>query len=190
MIVRPLTSERWEDVATLFGPSGAYGHCWCTWWRQPGSQFDAGCAHGGAGNRDLLRSLTDDGRVPGLIGYLDEQPIGWVSVAPLSEFGRVLRSPTLKPSDEVRPDDWAIVCFWIPRAHRGRGIARELLDAAVAHARSSGARRVEAYPIPTDGARRESSGLFTGTLGMFTDAGFTVARSRKESRPVVELRLD
>lgn len=187
--IKPLTSQRWQDVATLFGPSGAYGHCWCTWWRQPGSAFDAGCANGGAGNHDLLRELTDDGRVPGLIGYLDGAPVGWVSVAPLDQFGRILRSPTLKPDGSVTAGDWAIVCFWIPRAYRGQGVATELLSGAIAYAREKGARRLEAYPIPTDGAHRDSSSLFTGTLGMFTTAGFSVARQRKAARPVVELML-
>ena len=187
--IKPLTSKRWRDVATLFGPSDAYGHCWCTWWRQPGSAFDAGCANGGAGNRELLRQLTNEGRVAGLLGYLDGAPVGWVSVAPLHEFGRILRSPTLKPRGSVAADDWAIVCFWIPREHRGKGVATELLAGAIAHARAQGARRLEAYPIPTDGAHRDGSSLFTGTLKMFTSAGFSVARQRKEARPVVELML-
>jgi GNAT superfamily N-acetyltransferase len=191
--VEPLTPELWPDLEALFGSSGAYAHCWCTWWRQSGADFDAGCRRGGSANRELLRRLTADGRIPGLIAYRDAEPIGWVSVAPRAEFGRILRSPTLKPHPaEHRGEDeatWAIVCFWIPRAHRGQGVATALLRAAVERARTAGARRVEAYPIPTDGGRRDSSGLFTGTLGMFEKAGFTVARQRKPTRPVVELRL-
>ena len=191
--VHPLTPERWPDFESLFGRSGAYAHCWCTWWRQPGADFDAGCRNGGAGNRDVLMRLTDEGRTPGLIGYRDGVPIGWVSVAPRAEFGRVLRSPNLKPeAGEPKPEangTWAVVCFWIPRKHRGQGVATDLLAAAVERARSSGARRVEAYPIPTAGKRHDSSGLFTGTLGMFTAAGFSVVRERKASRPVVALEL-
>ena len=30
----PLTIERWGDFEKLFGPRGAYGGCWCMWWRK------------------------------------------------------------------------------------------------------------------------------------------------------------
>jgi hypothetical protein len=29
----PATAERWQDLETLFGERGAYGNCWCMWWR-------------------------------------------------------------------------------------------------------------------------------------------------------------
>jgi hypothetical protein len=31
--VHPLTPERWADFERLFGPRGAYGGCWCMYWR-------------------------------------------------------------------------------------------------------------------------------------------------------------
>ena len=54
--VRPLTADRWEDLVELFGPSGAFSNCWCTWWRQTGGEFDRGIREHGAGNRALLRA--------------------------------------------------------------------------------------------------------------------------------------
>lgn len=188
LTVEPLTAERWDDLLALFGPSGAYGNCWCTWWRQTGAQFGAGCAERGAGNRALLRRLTDEGRQPGLIGYRDGRPVGWVSVAPLDEFGRILRSPTLKP-ERILPDTWAIVCFFIPRAHRRSGVAGALLRAAVETARAGGATRLEAYPIDTGGGEQDAAGLFTGTLAMFTSAGFREVRRRSARQPVAALEL-
>jgi len=35
----PVTTERWQDLETLFGPSGAYAGCWCMWWRTTRSEF-------------------------------------------------------------------------------------------------------------------------------------------------------
>ena len=114
-------------------------------------------------------------------------------MAPRTEFGRVLRSPELKPSDAARgtAEDagvWAVVCFWVPRGQRGRGVGGALLDAAVEHARASGARAVEAYPV--DAAARENpAGLFTGTVAMFTAAGFEVVhRPRRDRRRFVVRR--
>jgi GNAT superfamily N-acetyltransferase len=191
--VRPLTADRWADLLTLFGPSGAYSNCWCTWWRQTGSEFGRGCENRGAGNRALLASLTREGRVPGLIAYRDDEPVGWVSVAPRREFGRILRSPTLRPeaTDDADTTDgaWAITCFWIPRAERGRGLADTLLRAAVQHAGAHGATQLEAYPIDTDGGSRASAGLFTGTLAMFARDGFTEAFRRSAWQPVVRRPL-
>jgi GNAT superfamily N-acetyltransferase len=192
LVARPLTPERWPDLERLFGPSGAYSNCWCAFQRVTGREFSAGCANRGAGNRALLRGLTDEGRRPGLIGYRDEDPVGWVSVGPRAEFGRVVRSPiTRLASDEAAdPSVWSVVCFFIPRAHRASGVGRALLQAAVEHARDEGASVLEGYPVDTHGARVQSSTVFTGTLELFAGAGFAVAAERVERRPVVRLQLD
>jgi GNAT superfamily N-acetyltransferase len=176
--VRPVGAEDWQALADFFGPSGAYSGCWCAWWRSTSAEFDAGCRSGGKGNRAVLHRLTHEGRVPGLLAYdVGGDPVGWVSVSPRPEFGRVLRSPTLKPRESNRgaPDDagvWAVVCFWVPRARRGTGIGTALLAAAVDHARTSGARVLEGYPVDT-AARLPPAAIFTGTLSMFLKAGFT-----------------
>jgi len=64
--IHPLTSDRWEDLATLFGERGACGGCWCMWWRLARSAFEKGK---GAGNRRSLRRIVSTGGVPGLIAY-------------------------------------------------------------------------------------------------------------------------
>jgi GNAT superfamily N-acetyltransferase len=191
--VQALTPGRWKDLVELFGPSGGYSNCWCTWWRQTGAEFGRGCGDSGAGNRALLQSLTRDGRRPGLLAYRGPTPVGWVSVSPRSEFGRLLRSPTLRPEDGSDDDadgaTWSITCFWIPRAERGHGVARALLRGAIEHAAVNGARWLEAYPIDTRGRRRQAAGLFTGTLAMFAREGFTEAFRRSPSQPVVRRSL-
>jgi GNAT superfamily N-acetyltransferase len=192
LVVRPLTRGRWADLEALFGPSGSYSNCWCTWWRQTGGEFSAGCREGGTGNRALLERLTVAGRRPGLIAYRGDEPVGWVSVAPRSEYGRILRSPTLRPSPPDDPQDpaiWSVVCFWMPRAERGKGLGRVLLRAATDHARNRGAALLEAYPVDTGGERRPSADLFTGTLAMFKAAGFREVGRRGRSQPIVRLDL-
>jgi GNAT superfamily N-acetyltransferase len=191
LAVVPLTRPRWPDLERLFRPSGAYSNCWCTYLRQTGREFSAGCANGGAGNRALLRRLADAGHEPGLIAYRDREPIGWVSVGPRPEFGRILRSPITHLGADEAADAavWSVVCFWMPRAERGKGLARRLLAAAVAHARERGASRLEGYPVDTAGRRIASSDAYTGTLDLFRDAGFRPVEERVRGRPVVELRF-
>lgn len=188
---RPLTGERWPDLERLFGANGAYSNCWCSFQRVTGREFSAGCANGGAGNRALLRALAGSGTAPGLIAYRGDEPVAWVSVGPRPAFGRILRSPITRLSpDEARDEGiWSIVCFWMPRAERGKGVGRWLLEAAVAHARAAGARDVEAYPVDTRGRRIPSSDAFTGTWDLFRSAGFARISERIPGRPLVRLQL-
>jgi GNAT superfamily N-acetyltransferase len=172
--LRPVTADRWEELAALFGPSGAFSNCWCTWWRQTAADFSHGIEEQGAGNRSLMHEIVEAGNEPGLLAYRDGRPVGWVSVAPRPQYGRVLRSRRIGPPAEEAADErvWSVVCFWIPRGERGKGVASELLNAAVAHARERGAKHLEAYPVDTSGGRHPAANLFTGTLAMFKRAGF------------------
>ena len=137
MDIAPLTPERWPDLEQLFGPRGAYGGCWCMWNRLTNREFEA---TSGDEKREMLRSILDD-RVPGLLAYKDGLPIGWVSLGPREEFGRIQRSRVTKAFDDVPV--WSIVCFMIDRHHRGSGVGTALLEAAVAYARAHGARAIE-----------------------------------------------
>jgi GNAT superfamily N-acetyltransferase len=179
--IRPVTADRWEELAAFFGPSGGFSHCWCTWWRQTSAEFGSGEAEQGAGNRSLMHEIVESGAEPGLLAYRDGKPVGWVSIAPRLQYGRLLRSRRIGPAPEEAGDEsvWSIVCFWIPRAERGKGVAGDLLKGAIQHARDRGARHLEAYPVDTSGGRHPAANLFTGTLAMFKREGFTeVGRPR------------
>jgi GNAT superfamily N-acetyltransferase len=172
--IRPVTADRWEELAAFFGPSGAFAHCWCTWWRQTGAESSKGVEEGGAGNRALMQKIVAAGSEPGLLAYRDGKPVGWVSVAPRPQYGRIIRSRRIGPEPEEAADEriWSVVCFWIPRQERGKGVANELLKGAVERARTRGAAVLEAYPVDTASGRQPSANLFTGTLSMFKRAGF------------------
>jgi GNAT superfamily N-acetyltransferase len=177
--VRPVTPARWKDLETLFGPRGAYGGCWCMWFRTTNKEFES---NQGAGNRRSMRGIVRRGEVPGLLAYRDGAPVGWVAVAPRAEYGRIERSPTLKPVDD-RPV-WSVVCFYIDRRHRGAGVGRALLDAAVDHARSKGARIVEGYPEIPRKDRMPGYLAYTGVVSVFEAAGFREV-ARRGARPIM-----
>jgi GNAT superfamily N-acetyltransferase len=191
LVVRPVTPDRWDDLLALFGPNGAYSNCWCTFFRQTGREFADGCRATGKGNRALLRRLVRDGEVPGLLAYRGDVPVGWVSVAPRTAFGRYLRSPITHLDDDARGDAtvWSVVCLFVPRAERGHGVARALVAGAVDWARERGAALLEGYPVDTGGARRPGAELYVGTVPMFADLGFREVARRVPSRPVMELSL-
>jgi len=102
-----------------------------------------------------MRRLVAEGRVPGLLAQAGDEVVSWVSVGPHEDFGRVLRSPNLRPDtgDDDAGPVWSVMRFWIPRTWRGHGIARSLLDGAVRHAHDAGASVVEGYPVDTGGQR-------------------------------------
>ena len=187
--VLPVTPERWPDLEAIFqarGCSVARG-CWCMAYRHRGAPapLPRGITRAQS-NRAALQALVDAGKPPGLIGYLDDVPVGWISLAPRDEFARLERSPVMKPVDDQPV--WSIVCFVVPTAHRGKGVARALLQGAIAYARKHGAKLVEAYPV--DKAERASDdSLWFGAKSMYDREGFQEVARRKPLRPVVRLRL-
>lgn len=177
--IRPLTPDRWDDFEALFGPDGAVYGCWCMYLRLPLRELDA---NGNAGNRRAMQQIVDD-RVPGLLAYEDGRAVGWVSVAPREEFGRLNRSRITRRVDDQPA--WGITCFFIDPAARGRGVATALLDAAVAHAADRGATLIEGYPVDTSTGPISEGAAFHGTAAMFAAAGFEEVVRRNDSRPIM-----
>lgn len=202
--VHPLTPERWDDFAALFGPNGATSGCWCMWWRVTAKEFEAGTDV----NRERVRALVEGGdHAPGLLAYDGDRAVGWCSVSPRPEFGRIERSPDLALFGDDGDDSgsgsgsgsasgsgsgsgevWSVPCFYIGRRERGRGIARALLDAAVAYAADHGATVVEGYAVDPSRRKFTNSELYTGTVSLFEAAGFERAGARKPTSRVVMRR--
>jgi GNAT superfamily N-acetyltransferase len=178
--IRPVTPDRWKDLVELFGDRGAYSGCWCMWWRLSSAEFDQ---QHGAGRRRGLKRLVDAGRTPGLLAYVDDRPVGWVSVAPREEFGRIERSRHLRPIDDQPV--WSIVCFYIDRKSRGSGVGSALLRGAVEYAAGRGAEVVEAYPVEARGKKIPAAELYTGTVEMFEAAGFETVADRGGRRQIM-----
>ena len=182
--VHSLTKGRWPDLVELFGRPGASipRGCWCMYYRKTGS---SGIGPGRT-NRKALRSLVDRGTVPGLIGYEEGRPVGWVSLAPREEYPRLRRSPIMKPVDDEPV--WSIVCFFVDRAARGSGTAEALLKGAVDYARSQGATLLEAYPVDKPD-QSHADFMWFGAKSMYDRARFREVARRKETRPVVRKRV-
>ena len=178
--IYPLTPERWPDLETLFGPHGAYGGCWCMWWRIKRSQFEA---QQGEGNRAAMKAIVDSGEIPGLLAYLDGTPVGWCSVAPRVDFSALERSRVLARVD-TEPV-WSIVCFFIAKGFRRQGLTIRLLNAAVAYARSQGAQILEGYPKDSQKDSHPDPFVFTGLVSAFRKTGFVEVARRSETRPIM-----
>lgn len=187
--VLPATPGRWPDVEAVFNARGCSvaRSCWCMAYRRSGSRapLPAGKSRAKA-NRAELKALVAAGRSPGLVAYRRKIPVGWISLAPRAEFARLRRSPIMKPVDGQPV--WSIVCFVVPSAYRGQGVARALLRGAIAYARKRGATLVEAYPVDKPG-RSSDDAMWFGAKSMYDRAGFREVARRKPARPVVRLAL-
>jgi GNAT superfamily N-acetyltransferase len=188
LTVVPITPDRWPDLEAIFNARGcsvARG-CWCMAYRLSGSgePLPPGTTRAQA-NRAGLKALVDAGHAPGLIGYRGKVPVGWVSIGPREEYAKLKRSPVMKPVDEQPV--WSVICFVVPFAYRGQGVAQALLKAAVAYARKQGATLVEAYPVDKPG-RSKDNDLWFGAKSMYDHAGFTEVARRKPHRPIVRCK--
>lgn len=176
----PLTPDRFGDMEVVFGDRGVARNCFCMHWRRPDGGFGDK-----RDNRERFADVAAEGRPPGLIGYVEDNPVGWVQVGPRREFPTLDRSRLLKRVDEIEP--WSINCFVVRTGYRKRGVGAGLLTAAIDFAKHEGAEVIEAYPV--DGPRSSAVDYFTGTLSMFDEHGFVELIRRNDSRPIVRLTV-
>jgi GNAT superfamily N-acetyltransferase len=162
IVFREVDADSWGDFERLFEGRGGPSYCWCMIFRATKEE----AKHTDRVSRKAaMQRRVQDGMPVGLLGYLGDEPVAWCSVAPRSTFR------TLGVED--RPEDaqgkvWSITCFFVHRSLRGQGLTRQLLEAAVAHARKRGATVVEAYPVEPD----SPSYRFMGFIDTFKGAGF------------------
>jgi GNAT superfamily N-acetyltransferase len=180
----PLTPDRWDDLARLFGARGACGGCWCMWWRLTRSEFER---RKGAGNRRALRALVKSGREPGILAYDGGEPVGWCAVEPRERYPVLDRSRVLKPVDDT--PTWSVTCFFMSKEWRGKGLSTRLLRAAAKHVKSRGGRVLEGYPHDLAGGSLPGAFVFTGLLPAFERAGFREVARRSPKRPIVRKSL-
>lgn len=148
-------------------------------WRRGAKEYSAGK---GAGNRAAFRRIVKRGDEPGILAYADGEPVGWCAVAPRAVYPRLARSRVLAPLDDVPV--WSISCLFVARPWRRRGVSAALIEAAVAHARSRGAKVVEAYPVDPAGTQPDAF-VWTGIASAYAGAGFREAARRSPTRPIM-----
>ncbi|RAZ88609.1 GNAT family N-acetyltransferase [Mesorhizobium hawassense] len=168
-----VTQETRDYFEDLFEQPGAPKYCWCMAWRQSSRahvQNDE--------KKRMMTALIDAGTPVGIVAELDGKSVGWCSVAPRETYRKLS-----KQQDDSETGIWSIVCFYVPRALRGGGLASALLDAAIGHAFGKGARIVEAYPVDDTAP----SYRFMGFRDMFVARGFHEVGTAGSRRHVMRL---
>src|SRR5216117_3468098 len=97
----------------------------------------------GPGNKKAMKRLVQSGPPPGLLAYDDGRPVAWCALAPRETYHALANSRILKPVDDQPV--WSVVCFFVAKPNRRRGITVRLLREAAHFAEERGARIVEGY---------------------------------------------
>jgi GNAT superfamily N-acetyltransferase len=167
--VRPVTSSTWADLERLFDARGAPHYCYCTLYRASGNLDNAR-------KKPTMAALVKAGTPVGVLAYERSVPVGWCSIAPRETYVKLARSRTMPRATPEEASTWTILCFFVAREHRCRGITRALLRGAVSYARKSKAKFVEGYPFDTAGI----SSTHRGHSSVFAAEGFERHGSRWE----------
>jgi GNAT superfamily N-acetyltransferase len=182
--ILPLNTGAWRDFETLFGERGACGGCWCLYWRLSRTEFEK---RKGDGNRRTMKGLVKKGIPLGLLAYDGKIPVGWCSVSPREEFPTLNRSRVLSKLDDQPV--WSIVCFFIHKDYRKRGVSIQLLKAVTDYVKKQGGKIVEGYPIDPPAAKYPTTFAWTGFVSAFRKAGFQEAARRSPTRPIMRFYL-
>ncbi|MEY2568733.1 MAG: hypothetical protein QOE35_3262 [Actinomycetota bacterium] len=177
--VAALTADRVDDVVAFFDRDAfagnpAWASCYCMAHLVPGGEAgDEWRGRSWRDNRHDLDSRIRKGELQGIVAYCDGQMVGWCNASPRCVF------PDYASGDSTEDDATGVVaCFVVAPTHRGHGLARRMLAAALDQFPSIGVTSVEAHPA-TD--PRWPGAAYRGTVPLYTEHGFEVVSESEHS---------
>ncbi len=181
---RPLDASTWDVFAELMERNnGVFGGCWCIGWHPEREQR-------GISRRAVKEERVRTGRSHAAL-VLDEDGAaqGWC------QYGSPAELPGIKHRREYDKDapplpDWRITCFYVDKKHRGQGVARAGLAGAVDQIARVGGGLVEAISEVTAGREAQGRFLYSATVELFEDFGFTRHRQVGKHAWVVSRTVD
>jgi GNAT superfamily N-acetyltransferase len=168
--VTELDASTWEAFAELVvRNNGIFGGCWCTGFHPEGRER-------GLDRRAVKERRVRCGEAHAAL-VLDEHGVaqGWCQWGDPDELPNIkhLRAYLKEPPPEP---DWRITCFYVDTKHRGHGVARAALGGALGQIARAGGGLVEAIPEVTAGRVAHGRFLYTATVELFEELGFTRQR--------------
>jgi GNAT superfamily N-acetyltransferase len=194
LTVVPANEVDWEDLQAVLGAVKCHGdRCYCQRFKVPAGEWRS---VSDAERAFRLRVQTGCGdpdaeTTSGLVARLDGEPVGWCALEPRPMFTRLTRIVWAgRAQDRTDADVWALTCFIVRPGFRGRGITYALAAAAVDHARKSGARALEGYPmVPEPGKPVQWGEMYVGNATVFEAAGFSQVAKPSLRRVVMRVEF-
>ena len=168
--IMPLNVQTWSAFEALFGEKGAHGGCWCMFWRMQRGEF---MKMSEEEHKAAMQEMVYAGNVPGILLMDGNDAVGWCAVGPKEDFYPLVHSRSLKAVDDQPV--WSIVCFFVAKENRRKGIMTQLIRGALDYAHQHGASIVEAYPTDTGkNAGKKLTGYhgYMGIASVFKALGF------------------
>ena len=141
----------------------------------------------GGRNEKKMKILIENGTIPGILAYQNDKPIGWCSIAPRDDFPVLDNSRILRKIDD-KPV-WSVVCFYINKNYRRKGLTLELLNAAKKYVKIKKGKIIEGYPVEPNSGKTADVFAWTGLAAAFLKAGFNEVERRSETRPIMRFIL-
>jgi GNAT superfamily N-acetyltransferase len=173
--IRPVDKNNWNDFEALFQSKGGPDYCWCMVWRMTKDELKQ---NNSVCRKEFIKQRIWQNIPIGIVGYFDNEPIAWCSIAPRETHERLR-------GDEHLENVWSITCFYIKRQFRRKGLTEYLIEKAKEYAKENGAEYIEAYPVEQD----SPSYRFMGYRGTFEKAGFTYIKMAGTRRHVMVYKV-
>ena len=171
---KPVDTSNWEDLEKLFKSKGGPHTCWCMVWRNMNEGTDRANK---ADKKESLKNYVANQKPVGLLCYHNSEVIAWCSIAPRESYRELSGDTSLTKV-------WSLVCFFIKREYRQKGITEELIKQAINYAKDNGANYVEAYPVDPE----SPSYRFMGFKPIFDKLGFNLKHKAGQRRYVMTLK--
>jgi len=183
--VRALTPELLPDFlkyfdGTAFSDNPKWSSCYCQCFYED-HRVVKWSERTALENRARACERIGGGLMQGYLAYLDGAPVGWCNAAP-RKLLRALDDEPIPDAEQVG----TIICFLVEPSHRGRGVARQLLEAACDGLRLQGLCIAEANPRTESGS---AAANHFGPLSLYLSAGFSVFREEDDGSVYVRRTL-
>ncbi len=167
---RPLDGATWDLFAELVERNnGVFGGCWCI-------GYHPECGQRGISHRAVKEDRVRTDRAhAALVLDADGVAQGWCQYGSPEELSNIKHRRMYDKEAPPLPD-WRITCFYVDTRHRGQGVARTALEGALDQIARAGGGLVEAIPEVTAGREAQGRFLFSATVELFEEYGFTRVR--------------
>jgi GNAT superfamily N-acetyltransferase len=183
-----------QHGAALQAFFAAHSHgCFCQYWHFSGDKNDwqLRCAEPAA-NQQAMRDqvATQAPEMQGFValqGAPSEQVVGWLKLGAAQQVSKLYDQRLYRGLPCFQGDRsgvYTVGCVLVSEEQRRTGIARSLLQHAVAWAREHGAQAIEAFPHRA--ALPHAAGLWLGPYALYQELGFQTVHDF-EPYPVLRL---
>lgn len=190
----PANEASWPDIVAIFGTRDYPGKCQCQRFKVEGWIWGESTTQEQRSERLYEQTHCDEPdaeTTSGLVAYLRDEAVGWAAVEPRTAYPNLSKRRHIWAGrGEDREDEtvWAVTCFAVRKGYRGRGVTYGLARATVEHARSRGARALEAYPMTVEPGYEVTWGeMHVGARQVFEEAGFKEVSHPSKRRVVVRI---